>query len=335
MGNNTHSNAAIITTRSQCKDQIIMAPLLGITDSGYRQAFSKYFGGFDYAVSPFLRTLAGGRCKASKLRDLHPRENQNLPIQPQIISNQAADFIAIARMLHDWGYQTVNLNLGCPVPMAAGRGCGAGLLAEPDYLKRLLEAILEGIPGKLAIKTRIGYQHDDELLTLCETLNQLPIQEITIHARRARDLYQGSINHTALNLVVAELHHPLIYSGDINSFEDWNILRQRYPTIRKWMLGRGGIRCPDLAQLLRREGTMRPDSTDRLRQFYIELEATYLRQGLQPFQTLQKLKALWFYQINPITTDPRLLKAMRKEKRLDHFHYFLEDLLAAPLTKPR
>ena len=107
--------------------------------------------------APFVKTLQGGRWKESKADDLLPERNTRLSVIPQIISNNAEDFLALANHFRSLGYREVNLNLGCPVPQAAGRGRGAGLLAEPRHLIPLLEGIFSKLQMEISIKTRIGY----------------------------------------------------------------------------------------------------------------------------------------------------------------------------------
>ena len=57
------------------KDTFYLAPMLGITDSCFRNAFMKHFGGFDCAIAPFIRTKQGKRFKNSKVLDLQLQRN--------------------------------------------------------------------------------------------------------------------------------------------------------------------------------------------------------------------------------------------------------------------
>ena len=101
-------------TNNQKKIILYLAPLRGLTEYIYRNAFSRHFDGFDAAVSPFIPTLTAARFKRSHLKDVLPENNHAMPIIPQIIGNNPGDFIPLAQRLFDLGYETVNWNLGCP-----------------------------------------------------------------------------------------------------------------------------------------------------------------------------------------------------------------------------
>ncbi|SMF43099.1 tRNA-dihydrouridine synthase family protein [Pseudobacteriovorax antillogorgiicola] len=298
-------------------DTLYLAPLLGITDACFRQCFTKHFSGFDRAIAPFVKTLSGGRWKESKVLDLDPRFNQALPVVPQIISNNTEDFIALANHLITLGYKSINLNLGCPVPMAAGRGRGAGLLPHQDFLREFLEQIIERICVPLSIKTRIGFQEPDELEALVEMLNQLPLETVAIHPRTAKALYSGEVDLDRFDRIVNKLNQRIIYSGDITSYEDYKALKKRYPQIQDWMIGRGAVRNPYLVETIRQCG--RDVFRVPFKPFYEDLFEAYLIRGFTRQQCLDKLKAIWFYQANPTLIQRSQYKLAKKTRQLDEF----------------
>lgn len=60
--------------------------------------------------------------------------------------NSAEDFIKTAERLQEYGYEEVNLNLGCPSKTVVSKGRGSGFLAEPDRLNAFLEEIFNETP---------------------------------------------------------------------------------------------------------------------------------------------------------------------------------------------
>lgn len=54
------------------------------------------------------------------------------------MTNKAADFIAMTKALEEYGYQEVNLNLGCPSRTVVTKGRGAGFLSDPETLQFFL-----------------------------------------------------------------------------------------------------------------------------------------------------------------------------------------------------
>ena len=56
------------------------------------------------------------RLNQKEIRDILPENNEGMELIPQILTNRAEDFLAIAKEIRQYGYDKVNLNLGCPSP---------------------------------------------------------------------------------------------------------------------------------------------------------------------------------------------------------------------------
>jgi tRNA-dihydrouridine synthase len=303
-----------------------MAPMLGITDSAYRTAFMRSFGGLDLAITPFIKTIQGGRYKESKLADLLPSRNRQISIIPQILSNNSADVIVVATELFDMGYDKININFGCPVPMTAGRGRGAGLLPHPEFVDRFLDEILAVIPNKLSIKTRIGFDRTDQLLLMAKVFNRYPLCEIAVHPRTARQGYSGLVNHEAFAEVLAVLNAPIIYSGDINSLETFIDLIKLYPEISSWMIGRGALGNPNLPALITRYLESGDDGEGiealtpaKLVAFYDEICRELAIRNLAKNHILARAKTLFYYHADFCKTEKHVIRAVRKSKSIEQF----------------
>ena len=94
---------------------------------------------------------------------------------PQILTNQAEGFLQTAEKLAYYGYDEVNLNLGCPSKTVVSKGRGSGFLAYPDELDRFLDEVFKGAKVRISIKTRIGKDDPGEFPRLLEIYNQYPL----------------------------------------------------------------------------------------------------------------------------------------------------------------
>ena len=88
-----------------------LAPMEGITTYTYRNAYNKYFGDVNKYFTPFI---ASKKMNSRELNDILPEHNVGMDVVPQILTNRADDFLQITNKLAEYGYRTVNLNLGCP-----------------------------------------------------------------------------------------------------------------------------------------------------------------------------------------------------------------------------
>ena len=98
------------------KDFIIMqfylAPMEGLTGYVYRNAYHKYFPAADRYFTPFITNK---KMSSRERNDILPEHNEGMTVIPQILTNQAEDFLSLTKELREYGYDTVNLNVrhGC------------------------------------------------------------------------------------------------------------------------------------------------------------------------------------------------------------------------------
>ncbi len=88
----------------------------------------------------------------------------------------------------DMGYQEINLNCGCPSDRVQAGVFGAVLMLEPKRVADILSAMSAASGVKISLKIRLGVDEQDvqeTLPTFLETIAQAPVQDITIHARKA------------------------------------------------------------------------------------------------------------------------------------------------------
>ena len=121
--------------------KLYLAPLEGITSYIYRKALYQCFDGFDKYFIPFIRAKQNLNFSGREKKDISPENNSGMYAVPQILTRNADDFLRTANQLKEYGYQEVNLNLGCPSKTVVTKGCGAGFLARPDELEQFLDRI--------------------------------------------------------------------------------------------------------------------------------------------------------------------------------------------------
>ena len=237
--------------------QIYLAPMEGITTFVYRNAFA----------------------------------HKGLVVVPQILTNQAEVFLAIAKQLADYGYREVNLNLGCPSGTVVAKKRGAGFLCIPDVLDAFLEEIFEKCPLKISIKTRIGIE------TFLSKMQEFPI---------------------------------LCYNGDIVSKASLDAVTNKLAPLDTIMLGRGTLANPKLPLSLKNEKTESRPTVEELktfRAFHDEILEGYtsLMSGDQP--VLFRMKELWTYmRAYPALTDKQM-KQIRKTKKLEEYRSVIAGIM--------
>ncbi len=312
------SSFELDTDITKSADHFYLAPMRGVTDVTYRNIWSRHFTGFDGAMAPFISTVQGNRIPPKVVSDLLPEKNTGLPVTPQIIGNRAADFIRLACCLFDLGYKTVNWNLGCPWPMVARKARGSGLLPYPERIQEFLEQVLPAIPGQLSIKTRLGRFHAQEMLKWIPVLNRFPLAEVIVHPRTGIQMYEGTVDLDGFETCLAQLAHPVVYNGDITTPDRFKSLKSRFPSVSRWMIGRGVVANPFLPAALS-TGAIPGFRMEKISRFHDELVAEYHQIFSGPSHLLQRMKGIWKYLAQSFENGNALLKKIQKTRRLTDY----------------
>ena len=304
---------------AQMKPEICLAPLKGITDAILRTTYAEFFSGIDWAIAPFLTTVKGATVKPAHLRQVLPENNRLMPMEPQIISKTASNFALMAQTLFDLGFPAVNWNLGCPFPMVARKGRGAGMLPKPEAVEAFLDAALPAMQARLSIKMRLGRYHADEIENLLPILNRYPLECLTIHPRTGVQMYSGRPDLDAFERCLSMTRHRVIYNGDIVTRQYYLTLQKRFPQIKTWMIGRGVMTDPFLPARIKGQIIDAQDDLDRFKGFHEALFARYREALFGPSHLLGRMKGLWRYFAVGFKNGRALLKRIQKTRNINHY----------------
>lgn len=306
------------------------APMEGITGPIYRNAFQTYYPGIRKYFTAFIAPNQKGKFSAREKKDIAPENNKGLYLVPQIMTNDAQDFIVTAHQLSQLGYCEVNLNLGCPSKTVVSKYRGSGFLAKPDMLDGFLEEIFKvrdrQLPDlKISIKTRIGRDEPEEFVRLLNIYNQYPLEELIIHPRTQRDFYQGVPRMEVFRYAKENAKSSLCYNGDIQNIQDVRQFSCNFPEIEKIMIGRGFLRDPGLIfELMEKE---RPGK-ETLRKFHDRIYEEYREEMPGPKPVLFKMKELWTYMGQIFPDRKKALKRIKKAERLEIYEDAVDALFA-------
>ena len=299
---------------------LYLAPIRGLTDALFRETFYTHFNGFDAAVAPFINPQKKSLYEDKMLVDVLPENNGGRPLVPQLLHTNPQDFLVLANKLAKLGYTHINWNLGCPAPMVTRKKRGSGLLPYPDMILNILSEITKELDIELSIKTRLGFNDTSELKTLLPELNHFRLKEIIIHTRLGKQLYRGTTDIEAFATCQPLCYHPLVYNGDINDIKSFTMLTKRFPTIQRWMLGRGGIGNPFLAETIKGYPQQSDETRkQRLLTFHEQLYSKYQKRLSGPGHLLGRVKQLWIYLITSFPGQEKKLKAILKSRTPQHY----------------
>jgi tRNA-dihydrouridine synthase len=292
---------------------LLSSPLQGFTDFRFRNAFHHYFGGIDTFYSPYIRLNGKFKIKSSYQNDLLLENNDTLEVIPQIITNDAEEFLFVAKYVQSLGYKELNWNLGCPYPMVAKSGMGSGLICNPAKIDNILERAHKETDILVSMKMRMGYDHAEEILDVFPILDQYPLKNIAIHARIGKQLYKGPVDLDAFERCITSTKHKLYYNGDITSVEAFKSIQARFPSLDHFMIGRGLIADPFLPQMIKNDTTEYPkDRWDIFEEFHNTIYSQYDEYLSGPTPIKMKMLGFWEFFSQSFSNQQKTYKAIKK-----------------------
>ena len=120
-----------------------------------------------------------------RLLGFNPAEH---PVALQIGGSEGQKLAQAARIGQDFGYDEININIGCPSDRVQSGRFGACLMTEPDLVADCYAAMADAVDIPVTVKCRLGVDDQDEAKTLPEFLDKVSrsgCQDFIIHARKA------------------------------------------------------------------------------------------------------------------------------------------------------
>lgn len=302
-----------------------MAPMEGLTGYVFRSAYQRHFHNIDRYFTPFINNA---KMNHREVADILPEHNAGMEVIPQILTNRVEDFVAVSKALGEYGYEEVNLNLGCPSGTVVSKGRGSGFLAMSEELDRFLDGIFSRCPLKISIKTRIGKLDAADWEELLAIYEKYPMTELIIHPRIQRDFYKNTPDMEAFAKAEEMSSHPLCYNGDVFSVEDYERVTKRFPSVERMMLGRGILMNPGLIDEINgKEGV----NAKELRAFHDEVMEGYLAVMSGERNTLFRMKELWSYLGERFPDGEKALKRLRKATGIPEYQAAVSEVLQSGL----
>ncbi len=301
--------------------KIYQAPLQGFTDFGFRKVLAESFGGIDKFFIPYISYGKGHEIKRSQLREVFPENNQSLPVVAQVLFSDGTELTELVSILKDYGYDEINLNLGCPYPMVTNKGRGAALLEKPEALLEALQQLYsKNYQVRFSVKMRAGMTNDRDAEAVFEVLNQFPLEEVIFHPRTADQMYDGHANPQLFANAVSLVKHPLVYNGDIVSVAGFQELQAILPAQNSWMIGRGLLANPALGAQLKGDVFNPNELREKLRDFHDRIFDNYSSRLDGSGHVLMKMNQFWTYFCQSFSNPHKAMKLVKKSTSLHKYN---------------
>lgn len=301
--------------------KIYFAPLEGITNHIFRNAYNEIYGHIDKYFAPFISPSEKCPITPRERKEVTPENNQGFYLVPQILTCRSEHFIEGARELQAMGYKEINLNLGCPSGTVCAKGKGAGFLPETLALQKFLDDIYsyaESDGVKISIKTRLGYFNPDEFYDLLDIFNKYPVSELIVHPRIKSDFYKGEPRKEYYAYALEHSKCPLVYNGNIFTVKDYDEYSSSFGvSLDPVMLGRGLISDPSLADKLK--GFTAETDFAKFKRLHDTIYHGYQKVMSPDINVLYKMRELWSYWQTLFDGKERDIKRLLKAKKYEEY----------------
>ena len=196
-------------------NQLILAPMAGVTDQPFRQLCRRLGAGL--VVSEMVTSdVSLWNTRKSSLRMIHSGDAE--PRSVQIAGGDPQMLAEAARRNVEMGAQIIDINMGCPAKKVCNKAAGSALMKDEQLVSAILQAVVAAVDVPVTLKIRTGWDRANKNgLTVAKIAEQSGISALAVHGRTRADLYTGEAEYDTIAAIKQAVTLPVFANGDIDS----------------------------------------------------------------------------------------------------------------------
>lgn len=201
----------------ELQNNIILAPMAGLTDLPFRLVCEKYKPGLVVTEMVSSKALY---YNDEKTKQLLKMDGEKRPVSAQIFGSDVETMAYGASYVSKIA-DVVDINMGCPAPKVVKNGDGSKLLLDLDKVYEIVKTVVKNSTVPVTVKIRKGWDNDNIVaVEAAKVIESAGASAITIHGRTRSEYYTGVADWNIIKEVKESVNIPVIGNGDIKSPED-------------------------------------------------------------------------------------------------------------------
>lgn len=228
----------------ELKNNILLAPMAGITDLPFRKIVEKFEPGLVTTEMVSSKAIFYNDEKTKKLINI---DGEKRPIAIQIFGSEPETMGYAAKYVSEIA-DIVDINMGCPAPKVTKNGDGSRLLMDLEKAGEVIKSVVDNSLKPVTLKIRSGWNKNNIVgIEIAKIAEKLGVSAITVHGRTREDYYSGKADLEIIKKVKQSVNIPVIGNGDI--VDEKSALNMFEKTgVDGIMIGRGSLGNPWIFQ---------------------------------------------------------------------------------------
>ena len=231
----------------ELKNNIILAPMAGLTDLPFRTICEKYNPGLVVTEMVSSKALMYNDEKTKRLLNM---EGEKRPISVQIFGSDieamkyASEYVSKIADI-------IDINMGCPAPKVVKNGDGSKLLLDLEKVEKITKTVVDSSSVPVTVKIRKGWDNEHIVaVEVAKIIEKAGASAITIHGRTRSEFYLGKADWNIIKKVKENVNIPVIGNGDIKTPQDAKAMLE-LTKCDGIMVGRGTLGNPWILEQIR------------------------------------------------------------------------------------
>ncbi len=177
-------------------NRALLAPLAGVTDVPFRRICTEMGAGLTWVEMLSATAILHGN---DQTREMMARHASETVLGVQVTGKTVVETARAVELLDREGFDTIDINMGCPVRKVVGSGMGSAFLLDGDRISDTVRACVEATSRPVTVKCRIGYTRDNiNIRDTAQRVASAGARMFTVHGRTRGCTYADPVDHASI-----------------------------------------------------------------------------------------------------------------------------------------